>query len=85
MVLDEAWMTSSIAAHSRDSSWMPPREGEHCRKSQDAFRRNEILTRPEDGSSVRALTAAPSRRLLRGIARERARLWDRLRSALTLT
>jgi len=60
---------------------MQLREGLHRRKSQGAFYRNETLTRAEDGSSVRAWTAVPSRRLLGGIARGLARLWDQLPGA----
>jgi hypothetical protein len=56
-------------------------EGRHRRKDQGAFCRTGTLTRAEDGSSVRAWTAAPSRRLRGGIARELARLFDRFRGA----
>jgi len=61
----------------QDPTWMPPREGQHRRKDRGAFCRAGTLTRPEDCSSVRAWTAAPSRRLFRGIARELARLFLR--------
>jgi len=60
---------------------MAPREGCHRRKNQGAFCRNETLTRAEDGSSVRAWTAVPSRRLRRGIARGLTRLFHRLDGA----
>jgi hypothetical protein len=60
---------------------MPPREGKHRRKDQGAFCRAGTLTRAEDGSSVRAWTAVPSRRLRRGIARGLAHLFYRFCSA----
>ncbi len=47
----------------RDPPRMPPRERRHRRKDQGAFCRDGTLTRAEDDSSVRAWTAAPSRRL----------------------
>jgi hypothetical protein len=57
-----------------DPPRMRPREGPHRRKDRGAFDCDETLTRPGDCSLVRAWTAAPSRRLVRGFAREHARL-----------
>jgi hypothetical protein len=57
-----------------DPPWMRPREGPHRRKDRGAFCCDGTLTRAGDCSLVRAWTAAPSRRLVRGFAREHARL-----------
>jgi len=65
----------------QDPTRMPPREGRHRRKDRGAFCRAGTLTRAEDGSSVRAWTAAPSRRLRGGIARGLARLFHRFSGA----
>jgi hypothetical protein len=69
----------------RDPPRMPPREGRHRREDRGAFFRDGILTRGMDCSFTRARIAAPSRRLGRGIARERACLFCRLRGACALT
>jgi len=57
-----------------DPPRMRPREGPHRRKDRGAFDCDGTLTRPGDCSLVRAWTAAPSRRLVGGFAREHARL-----------
>jgi len=71
------WRASAPRRTGRDLPRMPPREGRHRRRDRGAFHRTGTLTRAEDCSSVRAWTAAPSRRLRRGIARGHARLFDR--------
>jgi len=57
-----------------DSPRMRPREGPHRRKNRGAFGCDGTLTRAGDCSPVRARTAAPSRCLRGGFAREHARL-----------
>jgi len=75
------WRTSVTRRAGRDLPRTPPREGRRRRRDRGAFCRAGTLTRAEDCSSVRAWTAAPSRRLRRGIARGHARLFNRFRSA----
>jgi hypothetical protein len=60
-----------------DPPRMRPREGPHRRKVRGAFGCDGTLTRARDCSLVRAWTAAPSRRLVGGFAREHTRLCDR--------
>jgi len=73
---------SRLVVPAEISLWTPPREGRRRRRDRGAFCRTGTLTRAEDCSSVRAWTAAPSRRLRRGIARGHARLFHRFCGAL---
>jgi len=80
-ICSEVWRTSRLVAPAETPLGCRPAKGDTVEWDQGAFCRTGTLTRAEDGSSVRAWTAAPSRRLRGGIARELARLFDRFSGA----